>query len=926
MTLTYNVNDTTKIPSHHIQLVAGSTTVGLILPEGSESIKQDPYQPSSLQFNQGRQGYGSFEPPYTSQDQVDWTGGLGQLHYKDASKFYDSYNMWSLTDDTLMPAPLWRHSLEDTNRNQNTYMPGSRVLVKGDTANAVDVEWQSLTSANRYMATQFTSRANYSVAYLWLYLRYFGSPGTLTAAIYTDSTDDPSSAVANGTVTLTNANISKASPEGAMVGQLVCFAFATAPSVSVDTKYHAVVYGAAGDNSTNYWEVGFSDTDATFGSSFRKSSDGSSWSASDGPIFHHLTAAVKDAEFHFTNYKGAVYACSEPADGTAGKVYLNGDRGVATGSSSATTLVDTTQSWAASNVWKNATVHIFNGTGEGQYRKIISNTATTLTVEPAWDITPIQGGTDTGSEYVIIGTPFWQDVTPTNSTYTITKPITDVFVLWGVMYCCQGEDANVAKLREYNDNSSPGVWFDFHGENANTHDTLVIADANFVAELMASVYDPVNENFVWRARNQNPAEWTGTNQTSVSKADDVVWSSNMSFGTGIPVGTRDYLITGLGVYNNKLWVGKEDSLWYIDHDGSYDRAYPVQIGLEAMSDPENLKTMIAKDLFLIFNWAHSVEKMYGSTLLDIGPWRGAGLVTRARGPLVDLIPVIGWMFGVVDAGPYGQSSLMAYNERGWHTLFRAPSRVKNAFSGDNANPRIRSMHWQSVPGKDSTNFLWFEMGGEIMFMRMPRSSLNPAQDENLDIAPESFVVQSMMDSGYAELEKHFEKGRHVSNKVSGTLYLDYDTNPDPFSFSWTNATQTANAPSYSYDISDSRKRNIMVRTRIQTTGINDSTNNNINAIILDAFARTPVKYNWIFPIVLDEYQKTIDGQIDLNLETKFTRLNDWATQAQELTMRAVFHWMDNKTVVIEPLPATFGGWTAKTGVTKANLAVTLRET
>ena len=885
MAVTINVGDNIQDPTHHISLTDGSTTVGLILPDGVNDTQQVPYQPSSLQFNQGRQGYGSFEPPYTSIDQVDFTGGLGQLHYTDTSKFFDSYNMWTLADGTLLPAPLWRHTLEETNLTQNTYMPGSRVLVKGDTANAVDVKWQALTGANRFMATQFTAWSSYSVGYLWLYLRYFGSPGTLTAAIYSNSSGDPNAAITNGSVSLTFANAPAATPEGSMVGQLVCFVFATAPSVTSGTVFHVVVSGAAGDDSTNYWEVAYSDTDdggsGEFQSTFRKSTSGSSWSASDGPIFHHMTVVIVDRKWHFVEYKSALYACSEPADGTAGKVYLNGDRGVATGSSSSTTLVDSTQSWQT-NAWDTAYVHIFNGTGEGQYRKIISNTSTALTIEPAWDITPVQGGTDTGSEYVIIGSPLWQDVTPSGSAYTITKPITDVYVLWGVMYCCQGEVANTAKLREFNNNGSPGVWLDFHGANAGTNGTNVIDDANFVAQYLASVYDPVNENFVWRARNQNPAEWTGTNQTSVSKADDVVWSANMSFGSGIPVGTRDHLITSIAVYNNKLWVGKEDSIWFLDSDGTFDRAYPLQIGLEAMSDPENCRTMIAKDLFLIFNWAHSVERMYGSTLDDIGPWRGAGLVTRARGPIVDLIPVIGWMFAAVDAGPDGQSSILAYNERGWHTMFRAPSKILNAFSGDNANPRIRSMHWQSVPGKDSTNFLWFEMGGEIMFMRMPRSTLNPAMDSNLDIAPESYIVQSMMDANYAELEKHFEKGRQVSNKVSGTLYLDFDADPDPFNLSWTNATQTASAPSSEYDISNSRKRNMMVRTRIETTNINDSTNNNVNAIILDAFARTPVKQQWIFPVRLENNGKTLTGAPDLLPETLYNQLTTWAGQRQNL--------------------------------------------
>jgi hypothetical protein len=111
MAVRVNIADNIQDSTHHLSLkstISGSTEYGLIIPGGVENIQQSTYTPTSLQYNLGRQGYGSFEPPYTSIDQTDWTGGLGQLKYTDTSKFYDSYNMWTLTPDVLMPAPLWR--------------------------------------------------------------------------------------------------------------------------------------------------------------------------------------------------------------------------------------------------------------------------------------------------------------------------------------------------------------------------------------------------------------------------------------------------------------------------------------------------------------------------------------------------------------------------------------------------------------------------------------------------------------------------------------------------------------------------------------------------------------------------------------------------------------------------------------------------
>jgi RHS repeat-associated protein len=61
-----------------------------------------------------------------------------------------------------------------------------------------------------------------------------------------------------------------------------------------------------------------------------------------------------------------------------------------------TTLNDTTQSWTA-NQWANRVVEILSGTGAGQTRTIVSNTATQLVVSPAWTTTP-----DATSMYAIV--------------------------------------------------------------------------------------------------------------------------------------------------------------------------------------------------------------------------------------------------------------------------------------------------------------------------------------------------------------------------------------------------------------------------------------------------------------------------------------------------------------------------------------------
>ena len=74
------------------------------------------------------------------------------------------------------------------------------------------------------------------------------------------------------------------------------------------------------------------------------------------------------------------------------------DAGTAT-SGAASTLTDSTKAWAT-NRWANYAVRILSGTGAGQIKPIVSNTATALTVVGTWEVNP-----DATSVYAIQGDP-----------------------------------------------------------------------------------------------------------------------------------------------------------------------------------------------------------------------------------------------------------------------------------------------------------------------------------------------------------------------------------------------------------------------------------------------------------------------------------------------------------------------------------------
>lgn len=275
----------------------------------------------------------------------------------------------------------------------------------------------------------------------------------------------------------------------------------------------------------------------------------------------------------------------------------------------------------------------------------------------------------------------------------------------------------------------------------------------------------------------------------------------------------------------------------------------------------------------------------------------------ATGTLKTIIPAIGWLFAAYDGNTHNQSSLLAY-QNGWHTLFRAPSYVKASFGGDKNNPRIRSVYWQSVYGEDATNFLWFECGGNIMYMQLPLASLNPTLDPNVLYAPESFVTHSRMDTGYAELEKYWDKIRAVSPSIDGTIYLDYATNPGLSGAAFTNAGSGTTAPSFNTTVDQARKRDIMVRARISASDLDDTADNVIEAIVVDGVARVLPKRQWTIKIPMEDNEKTVYDQVEYSAYTRYEQIWTWAGQAQDLTFRSTNKFYDangsGRSVFVEP--------------------------
>ena len=425
--------------THDISLSGKDQTWGLILEKGARSIQEIPQTPSTIHFSGGGTKFGDWEPGFSHLEQRTYFGGRGLEDFsKDPTRFWDSYNAFTMLDGKCFPAPQWKFATGLRTTHED--MPG-------------DVGWRPLTGTARYMSEDFTvGGSNLSADNAEIWIRRIGSPGKLTVEIWSDTGGSPNVVVASATANVTTATITDWKSE------FYTFDLSAAGDLTSSTKYHLVVYGASADNQANHWEIGV-DTSGTCAIS----SAGSSWSSeSTYGLYYRVSDTDVNRKWHFFILQNVSYAIDQREDGTASSLFMNGERGKAT-SGSASTLVDTSKgikgSWTADE-WNGYYIRIRRGVGRGQWR-LISDTATngTITVTPDWDTSP-----DSTSDYIIYGGPAWQDISPSTGDQ-IDGVVTSVAAIGWKAYFAQGPDTNILRMQYDNSNSPPSHEFSDDGTN-----------------------------------------------------------------------------------------------------------------------------------------------------------------------------------------------------------------------------------------------------------------------------------------------------------------------------------------------------------------------------------------------------------------------------------------------------------------------------
>jgi hypothetical protein len=826
-----------KNPSHEISLSDGVRRWGLRLDGGPGAIQEVPMTASTLQFSGGGTKFGDWEPGMSHIEQRTWEGGRGQEDYvDDPTRFFDSMNAWTMNSGKLFPAPQWKFA--SGLRESYHHLPG-------------DMDWQPLIGNRRWLAVSFVvgdQSFNLDKVYLWL--RRAGSPGELSVSIFADDSGEPGFMVSEGAASIGSDTISD------VVSNLAGFDLSACGSLSANTRYHLVIAGPQEDNAANHWEIGI-DTSAD---GALASAAGSSWESIDSCPYYRAVEADIRRKWHLFLFKQGLYAVDQCEDQRPARLYLNGDRGAASGASSSS-LTDSSKTWETDQ-WVGAWVTISEGTGVDQRVRILGNSNNTLVVA-GWDISPVLG-----SEYVIFNTPHWQEITPTSGD-SFSLAVTDTAILNDEVLFAQGLTEYILRMRWNSAAVPPAHEFVF--------------DGSLKADLLMPGMDADNQQIIWRVK---------TSKSRVSKALVTNWNVVHSFEADIDVGFKSEPINNIFDYNGSLYVFKTDGRYRINPDGSVEKSLGE---ISFIPSSNNGEALVSQGLFVYFSWGgFSLQRLYDSgyscELSSIGPDQNGGLPKGRRGKISALAGHPSGVIAAVDAGRENYSSVLMRPEGnfGWHELFRAWER----------GAQVNNLFWQQIG--ECRPRLWISVGGELVYQEWPQGG-SPLDDPEIDYQHEAVLITSTIDMGSARLPKFFKEFNTIAQNLAGgvKIELDYQVDEDVGSENWIWAGSYASCRKEALPIRQGNVHKIRLRMRLQTN--QSKVPPVVEATILEGFARTPLKYQWNLRVKIGDCQPDLSGSgLGINPDDLLSWLKEAASTARAIEMRSIWEQLDGKLVIIEP--------------------------
>lgn len=867
--MTIRVSPTEPDPTHHISLRdRDGNTIGLIMAnekgEPDPRWNKTPIDRTALKTTSGGGSYSDFNPPYAPIVQDDWSGGRGNLDFeRDSTRYADAKRINARLPNKVTLGP------------QEYLTRGYRNVVTGSEEYNDWHDFNNFTQENGLdHICQITPTTSFTAHKITLFLR--PKRGTYTQNLLT--------------INLRS---------GGVTGTIVS-SFSAYVNPGVRGRFSVPWgYGGAGTCTlvagTTYWL-----TCATAMPDWQylcKYSPGGASSMNGMGYVILEPAEVKESTI-FYEYKGQQYMVISPDDGSAPKVWMNGDRGMADSNAGDTgALIDATKNWPAFPAeYLTGVVVITQGLGKGRVLPIASSSATRLAFSYG-TVCPM----DTTTEYIIVGSKTWRELTG----HGLTTKVTAVLAVGETCLFAQGDAVLMRRHREYN---NAGVW--------SESDWAAEAAGSYATHLC---YQPLASK-VWRAQNVD-----ATGLVSISAAPMTLvqaYGTALTFAAVIPIGYKYELINGLTNYPNDngadaIWAHKEELSYIVITAGEGIKLQEMK----ALKSKTNGQATLVHNVYQYFTLGNGMQRYYSGSIDSVGPNLDEGLPSGRAGAIIQLIGYPGRVIALVPGGVdevsnYTYGSIQERVGGGWHEIYRTDLYAWGDGIAQDLN--ITAMAFQVMPKmyNASTSYtaarLWFKQGNLVYYLAIGDDGANNGYYPH---TYEGHIILSRMHAGMYDVQKIIKSIKIWADDLEAgksEIYVDYRVDGG----AWveipgavTTSPKTTIDLTSLYGIAGNR-----LELRLWLFSQRSSKTPILRAVIVEAVLRSQAKYRYaVTARLMDDEPTLVVGEMDedsvtaasQSANTKLAQLEAFADADNDslLLMRSTNPLYDNRYVFINP-PAT----------------------
>lgn len=924
MTDVIDASPTDKRVSYNVKFTSGAEELGLILCDGygrpnPNGIRQGKMPNRSLQISQGDPNYSDMELPYTPITQKDFSGGRGQDDFeKDTSRYADSSAIDGISGSLVLgpkaTRTIYSSALTNITRakqdeegfgnpftgyKDSWYNP---ILPPPDPIPAdADGIWHIRLDDSAYYhpniaytvrATRFqwTGDGDLAKVKLWLANTNLIQISLFALATVDISTDAARKALrdaiiygtANSTYGITNVSRQTFAVTESETVVPVEFDFnanmtKNAYYVLAVTSKKAILYPQDMDFVIPF-KVGTNNTASTLEIRALKSTsiitlqpdgllqlhttDGVHQclaNSGDSLAFEMTQQAKQPGGAIFFDLKGTKFLVTSPSDGSAPRLFYEGYHGFAADN---TATKDRILSINIGAEAVGANVKIISGPGAKEnirwrtIQSVVTGGSGYCVVDYDWNIIHT-----TATEFAIYGTGVWQEITG----HGLTGAVTDVVVANGIVYFAQGDAIAIRRMRMVQDSR---VWKPEYSDETGTYATYL--------EL---IQNESGVQKIWRALSA---------AAEVSSSDVKAWGAALAFGTAIVCKNTDYRITGIVAYGNPRipWIMKEDGFGAVSNN-IYDQV-PLN-EFKSVSDDNNGRASMQRGVYLYLSMLNGLERYYDGRLDDIGPNRDLGFPNNRNGQVSALLPYPGRMYAAIDH-PTGYSSILEYNDIGWHEIYRTSLRE-----------RIYSMSVQVIDG-DKCDRLWIANEGGYTWLPI---AIDPKKQGDYTYTTTGEIITSWYSGNFKEIIKYFSAIHLYTEGLSIYQYLNVYYQTDTESETWSAIpTQVNTSPVQKILFPEHAVTGKRIRLKIVFNTIEPLKTPRLKALTISVVTRLPIKKSWSMTYRVDDnlfdLQHKRSSLTADQLQAKIEEYADSARTPAPLYMEAPHLLFSGKYVFIEP--------------------------